>query len=316
MRSPTIIDPEIYAVASLFPEVNFADADGTRALFAAMLEAAASAGGPARHPRIAQVERKIPGAPGDPEIPVRIYTPDRCTPDSPAYLSFHGGGFILGDLDTEHARCLKMSIDGDAVVVSVDYRLAPENPYPAGVEDCYAALQWVAGEATMLGIDRNKIVIGGSSAGGALAAAVALMARDKSGPPIAMQMLFYPVIDDRGATESMRAGHDALVWNSRHVRDMWGHYIGPDRTEVSSYAAPGRAAALANLPPAYVITCEHDPLRDEGLDYAIRMLQAGVPVELHNYAGTVHGFDLLIPSAKVSTRAFEDCVAAFRRATT
>ena len=316
MGSRPIIDPDIYAVATRFPEVKFADADGTRALFAAMLEAAASEGGPAHDPTIAQVERKIPGAPGGPEIRVRIYTPNRRTSGSPVYLSFHGGGFVLGDLETEHARCLKMSMDGNAVVVSVDYRLAPENPYPASVEDCYAALQWAASEATMLGVDRNKIVIGGSSAGGALAAAVALMARDKSGPPIALQMLFYPMLDDRGGTESMRTGHDALVCNSRHVRDMWSHYLGPDRTKVSPYAAPARAATLANLPPAYVITCEHDPLRDEGLNYAIRLLQAGVPVELHNYAGTVHGFDLLIPGAKVSSRAFDECVAAFRRATT
>ena len=124
------------------------------------------------------------------------------------------------------------------------------------------------------------------------------------------------MLDDRGGTESMRTGHDALVCNSQHVRDMWSHYLGPDRTKVSPYAAPARAATLANLPPAYVITCEHDPLRDEGLNYAILLLQAGVPVELHNYAGTVHGFDLLIPGAKVSSRAFDECVAAFRRATT
>ncbi len=316
MRSTATLDPEIYAVASQFPEINFADADGTRALFAAMLEAAAPEGRPVHGPRVAQVERKIPGAFGGPEIPIRIYTPGSCPPDSPVYLSFHGGGFILGDLDTEHARCIKMARDGNAVVVGVDYRLAPECPYPAAVEDCYAALQWVASEATMLGIDRKKIVIGGSSAGGALAAAVALMARDRSGPSIALQMLFYPVIDDRGATESMRNGDDAPIWNSRHVRDMWNHYVGPDRSKVSPYAAPGRASVLENLPPAYVITCEHDPLRDEGLDYAIRMLHAGNSVELHNYAGTVHGFDLLIPKAKVSTRAFEDSVAAFRRATT
>ena len=315
MRSQKSIDPEVYAVASMFPEVNFADANGTRALFSAMLQAAAPAGGPAFDPGIAQLERVIPSLNGGPDVPIRIYTPATRTSMSPAYVSFHGGAFILGDLDTEHARCLKMSLDGNAVVVAVDYRLAPENAFPAGVEDCYSALHWVASNAPMLGIDPTKIVVGGSSAGGALAAAVALMARDRSGPSIAMQMLFYPVIDDRGLTESMKTGHDALAWNSRNVRDMWAHYLGAERSETSPYAAPGRATDLANLPSAYVVTCEHDPLRDEGLEYAARMLQSGVSVELHNYAGTVHGFDLLIPNASVSIRALDDAVAAFQRAT-
>lgn len=315
MRSPGAIDPEIYAIVSMFPNINFADAPGTRALFAAMLQAAVATGGSASDPGVIQAERKIPGPAGAPDLPIRIYTPKSPRRDGPAYLNLHGGAFILGDLDTEHARCVKIAQDGNAVVVTVDYRLAPEHPFPAGVEDCYAALEWLARESNALGIDPDKIVVGGSSAGGALTAAVSQMARDRKGPAIALQMLFYPVIDDRGMTESMRAGEATLGWNSKNVRDMWIHYIGHGRGDTSPYAAPGRAKDLANLPPAYVVTCEHDPLRDEGLDYAVRLLQAGVSVELHNYAGTVHGFDLLIPSAAVSQRAFDDFVAAFQRAT-
>ena len=314
MKPVLIYDPEVYAVASQFPAVNVADAKGTRALFAAMLKAAAPPGGPKVDPRVAQAERKIPGPAGAPEIPVRIYTPKGSAGARPAFVNFHGGAFILGDLETEHPRCLKLSAEGGAVAIGVDYRLAPEHPFPAGPEDCYAAVKWVADNAASLGVDPNKIVVGGGSAGGALTAAVAQMARDRGGPALALQMLFYPVIDDHCDTESMRAGRDAYVWNTKHSLDMWNHYIGTDRSKVSPYAAPARAADLSGLAPAYVITCEHDPLRDEGLLYAMRLMQAGVPVELHNYPGTVHGFDLLTPSA-VAARAFDDCVAAFKRAT-
>lgn len=175
-------------------------------------------------------------------------------------------------------------------------------------------MKWVAENAASLGVDPNRIVIGGGSAGGNLTAAVALMARDRKGPALAAQMLIYPVIDDRCNTESMRNGHDALIWTTGYLLAMWNHYIGTDRSNVSPYAAPARATDLSGLPPAYLITCEHDPLRDEALEYGIRLMHAGVPVELHNYAGTVHGFDLLSPSA-VSKRAMADFVAAFRRAT-
>lgn len=314
MNPARIYDPEVHAVASQFPAVNVADVKGTRALFEAMLKASAAESEPPADPRVVQVERKIPGPAGAPDIPLRIYTPMGAGGARPAFVNFHGGAFILGDLETEHPRCLMLAAEGGAVAIGVDYRLAPENPFPAGVEDCYAAVKWVAANAATLGIDPQRIVIGGGSAGGALTAAVALMARDRGGPGLALQMLFYPVIDDRCETESMRAGRDALIWSTQHSLDMWNHYIGADRGKVSPYASPARAADLSGLAPAYVITCEHDPLRDEGLIYAMRMMQAGVPVELHNYPGTVHGFDLLTPSA-VATRAIDDCVAAFRRAT-
>ncbi len=315
MKPAPIFDPEVYAVASQFPAVNVADAVGTRAMFAAMFAAVAPQGGPPADPRVTQTESKIPGPSAAPDIPVRIYTPKGAVGLRPAFVNFHGGAFILGDLETEHARCLKMSAEAGAVSIGVDYRLAPEHPFPAAPEDCYAALKWVAANAAALGIDPKKIVIGGGSAGGALTAAVAQMARDRGGPALAMQMLIYPVIDDRCETESMRVGRDALVWNSRHSLDMWNHYIGVDRSNVSPYAAPARAKDLSGLAPAYVITCEHDPLRDEGLLYAMRLMQAGVPVEVHNYPGTVHGFDLMTPDAAVAKRAFEEGVAAFKRAT-
>lgn len=213
----------------------------------------------------------------------------------------------------EHPRCLAMAAEGGAVSVGVDYRLAPEHPFPAGVEDCYAALRWVAANAEDLKVDRDRIAIGGGSAGGNLTAAVALMARDRGGPKIAFQMLFYPVVDDRSETDSMKAGTDLYIWDYQNNLYMWDHYIGRDREEVSPYAAPARADDLSGLPPAYVMTCEHDPLRDEGILYAMKLMAVGVPVELHNYPGTVHGFDFLGPS-DISMFALQESVEAFKRA--
>jgi acetyl esterase/lipase len=263
--------------------------------------------------RIEEIERTIPGPVGAPEVPIRIYMPKDRTEAGPGFVNFHGGGFVIGDLEMEHPRCLTMAAEGGAVSVGVDYRLAPENPFPAGVEDCYAALQWVAEHAEELKIDPARIAIGGGSAGGNLTAAVALMARDRGGPDVALQMLIYPIIDDRCETPSMVDGAGLYVWDAQNTLDAWDQYIGKDRSNVSPYAAPARANDLSGLPPAYVMTCEHDPLRDEAIIYAMRLMAAGVPVELHNYPGTVHGFDFLTPS-DISTRAVREGVEAFKRA--
>ncbi len=263
--------------------------------------------------RIEEIERTIPGPDGAPEVPIRIYMPKDRTEAGPGFVNFHGGGFIVGDLEMEHPRCLIMAAEGGAVSVGIDYRLAPENPFPAGVEDCYAALQWVAGHAEELKIDPARITIGGGSAGGNLTAAVALMARDRGGPDVAFQMLNYPVIDDRCETPSMKNGAGLYIWDYQNTLDMWDQYIGKERSNVCPYAAPARADDLSGLPPAYVMTCEHDPLRDEAIVYAMRLMAAGVPVELHNYPGTVHAFDFLTPS-DISTRAVNEGVEAFKRA--
>jgi acetyl esterase/lipase len=198
-----------------------------------------------------------------------------------------------------------------AVVVSVDYRLAPEHPFPAGVDDCYLALEWVSTHADELGIDPDRIAVGGSSSGGATAAGVTLMARDRGGPAIAFQLLVYPVIDDRLDTPSMRACIDTPLFARHDAELMWSYYLGSEPSEVSPYAAPGRATDLAGLPPAYVCVAEFDPLRDEGIAYAQRLVGAGVSTELHLYPGTFHGFDAL-PSA-VTIRALDEQTAALGR---
>ena len=313
MSKQRIYDPAVEAVASQFPGFEVSDVQATRAV-QKMLAAAAEERGIVRpaDDRIEEIERTIPGRDGDPDVRIRIYKHKDCNELRPGFVNFHGGGFVMGDLESEHARCLKIAAEGGAVSVGIDYRLAPENPFPSGVNDCYAGLKWVAENARELNIDPDRIAVGGGSAGGNLSAAVALMARDRGWPKIAFQMLIYPVIDDRCETPSMVNGDDLYVWNYPNSLDMWNHYIGKDRSDVSPYAAPARAQELSGLPPAYVMTCEHDPLRDEAIIYAMRLMEAGVPVELHNYPGTVHAFDFMTDS-EISTRAVNESVEAFKR---
>jgi acetyl esterase/lipase len=304
------LDPEIAQGIALFPALDLRDVTAARAIRARMREAA-NIPRPTDD-RIVEVEKNIAGPNSESTIPIRIYTPKTRKDLLPGLVFFHGGGFVMGDLESSHPRCLRLSSDGGTVVVSVDYRLAPEHPFPAGINDCFSALQWTADHARANGINPKQLAVGGVSAGGGLAAGVALMARDRDGPPIRFQLLIYPVLDDRLQTSSMRNGAEYPIWNSRNCKDMWYHYLGASHEVVSPYAAPARAQSLARLPPAYIAIAEYDPLRDEALQYAVRLLQSGVPVELHQYAGTVHGFDGLLPS-NVSVQAADELVAVFRR---
>jgi acetyl esterase/lipase len=200
------------------------------------------------------------------------------------------------------------------VVVAVEYRLAPENPFPCGLEDCYATLQWMAAQADSLAIDTDRVGVYGQSAGGGLAAALALLARDRGGPALCFQFLGIPELDDRLETTSMRQFVDTPMWHRANAIRSWLFYLGDDATrgEVSPYAAPARATDLRGLPPAYVCTMEFDPLRDEGILYALALLQAGVPVELHQYPGTFHG-SAMVPTAAVSRRGAAEALEVLRR---
>lgn len=303
------VDPELAALVPLLPVLDLSDLASARAV----LDGAASGLTTASQPwqeRVVVSDSRIPGPPGAPEVPVRVYRP-KDDAVRPALVYFHGGGFVLGGIRLFDTMCADYAANADVIVVSVDYRLAPEDPFPAAVEDCYAAVEWAA-TAGSLGIDTATVAVGGASAGGGLAAAVALMARDRDGPAIAFQLLVYPVLDDRLETVSVRGFTDTPLWTSEHVAVMWDLYLGPERRRVSPYAAPARATDLAGLPPAYVLTCELDPLRDEGIAYAQRMLQAGVPVELHNVAGAFHGFDAF--PAAISRAANAEQHAALRKA--
>jgi acetyl esterase/lipase len=263
---------------------------------------------------IEKSDRKVPGPKGAPDVGIRVYRPKATSSaPRPGLLEIHGGGFLFGDIEMMDSWCQMIAAEVDAVIVSVDYRLAPEHPFPAGVEDCYAALSWMAANADELGVDAERIAIGGQSAGGGLAAATALLARDRGGPAPCFQLLEIPELDDRLETPSMQAFTDTPLWNRPNAIWSWRHYLGPDHSgDVSPYAAPARAEDLSGLPPAYVSTMEFDPLRDEGLIYAMRMLQAGVPVELHSYAGTFHGSSL-IPVAESSKRSLREVVEVLTR---
>jgi acetyl esterase/lipase len=310
---PYAVDPELAAFVAALPEYTFADYVELRAGERALLEQAP--------PRQAAVpldvrDLTVPGPPGAPDVPVRVYKPSGRDSLLPGLLYIHGGGFVMGSVDVFDAEATRISAEVGAVIVSVEYRLAPENPFPAGLEDCYAALTWTAAHAGELGIDAERLGVGGESAGGGLSAAVALLARDRGGPRLSFQYMGIPELDDRLATPSMLAFHDTPVICRAHGELSWDYYLGEGKrggSDVSPYAAPARADDLSGLPPAYVTACEFDPLRDEGIAYAQRLQQAGVPTELHLYPGTFHGSMLYVPDAAVSTRMLADQIEALRR---
>lgn len=245
----------------------------------------------------------VPGPTAQPAIPVRLYRPTQSS-NTPAALYLHGGSFALGDLDTfAHIACLALSAETGAVTVSVGYRLAPEHPYPAAVEDSYAVLKWTAANAARLGLDVHRLAVVGSSAGGTLAAATALMARDHHGPRLAMQLLKFAPLDNQSP-----------VGQAQEIRPMWQQYLGDLGPEVPPYAVPARATDLSELPPAYLLTGELDPFRDETISYATRLLAAGVSVELHVIRGATHSFDELAPNSAIARRTRQEYHRALRAA--
>ncbi len=308
-------DPDFLPFLPQIPTVgDYSTAEKIQAMRAMRLDTAPPP--PAQHPDIRREDRTVPAQGSQPAVPLRIYSPKApASRPRPCVYEIHGGGFMFGTLDMMDGWCDAIAAALGAVVVSVDYRLAPEHPFPAGIDDCFAGLRWIAEHAKTLGIDPARIAIAGQSAGGGLAAGLALMARDKGGPAICFQLLEIPELDDRLDTPSMMAFQDTPFWNRPNAVWSWKHYLGPDHRGVPSiYAAPARASAkqLAGLPPAYVSTMEFDPLRDEGLRYAMTLLEAGVSVELHNYAGTFHG-SAFVPSAEPSRRNAEEIVTILRK---
>ncbi len=306
---PYSYDPELLAVALTFPETDITDVPAAR-------EVLRQRQLPFVAPDSLRIaKRTVPGPPGDPDIEVCVMTPRDLTSPAPAVYWIHGGGFVLGEVDGDLEAPARLAAALGAVVVSVEYRLAPEHPYPAAAEDCYAGLGWLAGHAGELGIDASRIAIAGVSAGAGLAAAVTLMARDRGGPALCLQVLDIPDLDDRLQTASMLAFTDTPCWNYPCAVLSWQAYLGPGHDgNTSPYAAPARADDLTGLPPAYVTTCEFDPLRDEGIEYARRLIQAGVATELHHYPGTFHGSCAAAPDTAISRRMVEERTAALVRA--
>jgi acetyl esterase len=241
------------------------------------------------------------------DVPVRIYRGGT----TGAVVYCHGGAFVLGNLDIDHLQCIELARRAEATVVSVDYRLAPEHPYPAGIDDALAVLHWVAQNAQGWGIAADRLAVAGSSAGGALAARLAQCAADGSAPPIRFQLLHQPVLDD-ALTPSKQEFVDTPGFDGPATELMWQYYLAGE--SVPAGAVPARSTDLTGLAPAFISCSELDPLRDEAVDYALRLMWAGVRTELHVFPGTCHGFDSLVPEWEISRQLFGLQGAALRRA--
>jgi acetyl esterase/lipase len=246
---------------------------------------------------------------------VRVYEPDGASGPRPCVYWIHGGGFMFGSGLDRDVRLERWAAELDAVVVSVEYRLAPEHPYPAPLNDCYAGLEWTARHHDELGVDPERIVVAGASAGGGLAAGLALLARDRGEIELAYQLLIYPMIDDRNETASSRID-GAPVWSRAANLLGWRAYLGRDvgSGDVPTYAAPARETDLSGLPKTFIGVGTLDVFRDEDIDYALRLLAAGVPTELHVYPGAPHGFEMITPTAGVAVRCQRDIDDALLRA--
>ena len=238
-------------------------------------------------PPVASRDLQIPG-PGGP-LMARVYTPDATLP-LPVLVFFHGGGWVIGSLDSHDRTCRELAHEAGCIVVSVDYRLAPEFKFPYATEDAYAATAWVAEHARELGADPERVAVGGDSSGGNLAAVTCLMARDRGGPPIAYQLLLYPVTDYVFDDDSSRQAEEGRVLDVTGVHWFMDHYMRDHADTQNPYFSPMRADSLAGLPPALVITGEYDPLRDQGEAYAQRLRSDGVLVRQRRYQGMVHAF--------------------------
>ena len=296
------LDPELVGLVELLPDRTAAldDVPAARTMLAELVPSV-----PPRGEDRLEIADELAG-----EARVRVYRPRDVAGDLPAVLHIHGGGFVLGSVEIDHPQAVSMALRLQAVVVSVDYRLAPEHPYPAALDDCYAALVHVAG---LGGVDPDRVAVHGQSAGGALAAGITLLARDRQGPAICFQVLEIPVLDDRLRTPSMTTHVATPMWSRPQAEASWRHYLGG--READQYAAPARATDLSGLPPAYVLTCELDPLRDEGIGYAARLLAAGVSVELHSYPGAFHG-TALAQGSGIAKRMEDERLDALARALT
>jgi acetyl esterase/lipase len=248
----------------------------------------------------------IPSAEGGPDIRLRIHRKVGATGVSPCVYWMHGGGYILGSPEQDDLRFDRWCQRFDVVGVAVQYRLAPENPYPAGLDDCYAGLAWIKQHGADLGIDIDRVGIGGPSGGGGMAAALALKTRDHAEFALDYQLLIYPMIDDRQSTVS--AQWDVPVWPPASNAFGWSSYLGPlyGSNDIPYQAAPTRAGDLSGLPSTYIMSGSLDGFVDESIDYANRLIHAGVPVELHVYPGAPHGFEGFAPSAAVSRQARGD----------
>jgi acetyl esterase len=289
---PVTLDPDAAAVFKAFQE---AGRPAYETLTPAEARAFYLAGRVVSNPEPPELKSVTPLAIPAPHgsIPARIYTPKTLRQTgglAPCLVFFHGGGWVIGDLDSHDVVCRKLADEGELIVISVDYRLAPEHKFPAAIDDAIDATKWIAANATSLGIDASRLMVGGDSAGGNLAAVVAISARDGNGPAIAGQMLIYPAIDFAMTHPSHREPETSILLTHSVIRWFADHYLSGAADVHDWRASPVRATTLIGLPPAYVLTAGADPLRDEGDEYAHRLKQAGVSVTYRHFPGQFHGF--------------------------
>jgi acetyl esterase/lipase len=264
------------------------------------------------NPDVTKEDRTVAGPEGAPDISVRIYRPLHAQTGLPGIFYIHGGGMVLGNVQGEDPVSTMICDQVNAIVVSVEYRLAPEDPHPAPVEDCYAGLKWMAAHAAELGYDPGRLAIYGASAGGGLAIATALLARDRGGPAVRFMMPIYPMIDDTNETASSQEITDIGIWDRSGNIEAWAWYLGGKPAD--RYAAPTRAEDLAGLPPAFIDVGTVDLFRDEDIAFAQRLMQAGVPTELHIHPGSYHAAETFAADAALSKRIWALRIDALKRA--
>jgi len=305
------LDPELMEPLKAFNEVTGGGFDlnnipATRAVLRELHAALAADLAPIEGVSCELGSASVPG--GTPNVPVRIFRPDNMASPLPALLWIHGGGYVLSSAEDDDIKAKQFALSSRCIVVSVDYRLAPEFPYPAPLEDCYTALKWLWTNHKELGADASRIAIGGASAGGGLAAGLSLLARDRNEIKVLFQLLIYPMIDDMNIAPASDECLDTFIWSRQSNRLGWTAYLGSlfGKETVPSYAAPFRAMNLSGLPPAYMPVGDLDLFLYENMDYARRLLKAGVPTKFHVYPGAYHGFEGIGPDAFISKRFIDE----------
>ncbi|MBH0775293.1 alpha/beta hydrolase [Nocardia bovistercoris] len=313
--SRDLLDPEIAAAIGAFPafELGPSTIDAVRERLRSRMAAAPD--GAQLFPAVDRTERKAPGLEDEPQVRVLYYAPRERTGPAPALVWHHGGGYVMGSADDDDLTCRRIALETGAVVVSVDYRLAPESPAPGPLNDSYAVLKWLHDNAAEFGLDPTRIAVGGTSAGGGIAAALAIRARDEGDLPVSFQLLIYPMLDDRtarGAAPHPQIG--AAVWTPSDNLYGWTSYLGhePGIDGVPAYAAPARVDDVTGLPPAFLCVGALDLFASEDIEYAKRLLEQGVPTELHVHPGGPHGYNI-VPGSRLALVHARDFIDALNR---